>query len=116
MKRLFVSCGILVALLLSLSGYGQSKEQRLGPPISMSISPPMVSGEYVKIPYTIPYDGYIIFDLFSPEGEKIWNATAVRLKGTYVQSIKRTPLKPGSQYNFEFWYKGKKYSGKFTNA
>jgi hypothetical protein len=116
MKRFFISFGIVAALLISISGYGQTGENRLGPPISMSIAPPIISGEYVKIPYSIPYDGYIIFDLYSLEGEKLWNATCVRLKGNYVQSVKRTPLKPGTQYNFDFWYKGKKYSGKFTNA
>jgi hypothetical protein len=102
-------------LLLGLQVQAQ-RESRLGPPIAMNISPAMVSGEYIKIPYEIPYDGYIIFDLFSPEGEKVWEFSSVKLKGTHVQNIKRTPLKAGTQYTYDFWYKGKKYSGKFTNG
>ena len=85
------------------------------PEIILNLKPPLVSGNTVKLGYEIPYPGYIEFHLFGPDGTKIWQNFGVRDKGEHYQAIKRSPLEAGATYTYEFWYKGKPYSGTFTN-
>lgn len=87
-----------------------------GPEVVLHLRPALISGNSVKIPYSIPYPGYIEFHLFDPEGTKIWIGTGVREKGDHVQAIRRDKLNDGATYSFDIYYKGKKYSGKFINS
>ena len=88
----------------------------LGPEIVLHLKSTLISGNAVKIGYEIPYDGYIEFVLFNGKGEKIWYSSSVREKGEHFQAVKRNPLEANATYSFEFWYKGKKYSGSFNNS
>ena len=87
----------------------------VAPEIVLSLKPPLVQGNSVKLGYEIPYPGYIEFYLYGPDKQKIWQNFGVQDKGEHYQAIKRSPLEPGATYTFEFWYKGKPYSGSFTN-
>lgn len=87
----------------------------VAPEIILSLKPPLVQGNSVKLGYEIPYPGYIEFHLFDPEGKKIWQNFGVQEKGEHYQAVKRAPLEAGATYTFEFWYKGKPYKGSFTN-
>ena len=87
----------------------------VAPEIILSLKPPLVQGNSVKLGYEIPYPGYIEFHLFGPDGQKIWQNFGVQEKGEHYQAIKRGPLESGATYTYEFWYKGKPYKGSFTN-
>lgn len=89
-------------------------EKNKAPEIALSLKDPLISGESVKIGYKIPYPGYIEFFLYNPQGEQIWLNTNVKERGEHVQAINRTKLEKGGNYTFAIWYKGKKYTGKFT--
>jgi len=111
--------GLFMAFQLHL-GSPAPQQAELGtvmsePDIVLSLKPPLVSGNAVKLGYQIPYPGYIEFHLFGPDGTKIWQNFTVREKGEYYQSVKRSPLEAGATYRYEFWYKGKPYEGTFTN-
>ena len=89
-------------------------EKNKAPEIALSLKDPLISGESVKISYQIPYPGYIEFFLYNPQGEQVWLNTLVREKGEHIQALNRSKLDKGGIYTFDIWYKGKKYSGKFT--
>ncbi len=86
-----------------------------GPDIVLSLKPPLISGNSIKLGYVIPYPGYIEFHLFNSEGEKIWQNFGVKDKGEHYQALRRDKMDPGATYTYQFWYKGKPYPGKFTN-
>jgi hypothetical protein len=84
------------------------------PPIVLDLKPPMDGGSSIKLGYVIPYPGYIEFHLFDDKDQKIWVDYGVREKGEHYQSLKKEKLTPGLNYRYEFWYKGKPYSAKFS--
>lgn len=84
------------------------------PEIALNLLPPMVAGSSIKLPYNIPYPGYIEFFLFDPQKKKIWQDFGVKEKGDHAQSLKIDKFEKGKTYFYEFWYKGKPYSGKFS--
>lgn len=86
-----------------------------GPEIALNLKPPLISGNSIKLGYEIPYPGYIEFHLFDPDGNKIWQNFGVKEKGEHVQALRRDKMDAGATYSFEFWYKGERYPGKFTN-
>ena len=113
---------VLISILLflthpaqSLGGgndqYGLSKGS---PEITLHLKPAIVSGNSVKLGYEIPYAGYIEFHLFDAAGVKIWVDYGVREKGEHYQALRKDKLLEGKIYNYQFWYKGKPYEGKFT--
>lgn len=113
----------LITILLSITLQGSPvlsempevvTEKNKAPEIALSLQPPLISGESIKIGYKIPYPGYIEFFLYDSKGEQIWLNTYVRERGEHVQAINRTKLEKGGDYTFAIWYKGKKYTGKFT--
>ena len=81
---------------------------------TLHLKSPLVVGSSVKLGYEIAYPGYIEFYLFGPDGQKIWQNFGVQEKGEHYQSLKRSKLKEGATYSYEFWYKGKAYPGKFN--
>lgn len=91
--------------------YGLSKGS---PEITLHLQSPLVSGNSVKLGYQIPYDGYIEFHLFDASGAKIWVDYGVQEKGDHYQALRKDKLKEGETYNYQFWYKGKPYEGKFS--
>ncbi|MBP6721981.1 MAG: hypothetical protein KA239_06655 [Bacteroidia bacterium] len=91
--------------------YGISKGT---PEITLHLKQPLVSGNSVKLGYEIPYAGYIEFHLFDATGTQIWVDYGVRDKGEHVQALRADKLTAGQVYNYEFWYKGKPYPGKFN--
>jgi hypothetical protein len=84
------------------------------PEIVLHLRPPMVTGASIKLPYEIPYPGYIEFYLFDSEKKKIWQDFGVKEKGEHAQSLKSDKFDKGKTYFYEFWYKGKPYPGKFS--
>lgn len=116
--------GLFSTLIISIalswanpsSGMGDRIDVINSVDVVMNLKTPLVKGDLIQIPYEIPYPGYIEFFLYDPAGERIWIDSKVREKGEHVQAFKRGPLKSGETYTFDFWYKGKKYSGKFTNG
>lgn len=112
----------IIAILISLSvwtlpeggggnNYGISKGS---PEIALSLKQPLISGNSVKLGYAIPYAGYIEFHLFDAAGAQIWVDYGVQEKGEHYQALRVDKLVQGQNYNFEFWYKGKPYPGKFS--
>lgn len=96
---------------IAMSSTGISKGS---PEIVLHMKPPIVTGSGVELGYEIPYPGYIEFHLFNGAGEKIWVNYGVREKGENYQSLRRDKLTAGETYQYEFWYKGKPYKGKFS--
>lgn len=115
MKRLLTI--FLFLSTISLFGFSPKTEVKhvLGPEITLHFTSTLVSGNSVKIGYKIPYDGYIEFDLYDPEGERIWYTSYVREKGEYFLALRKDKLESGATYTFDFWYKGQKYPGTFSN-
>ena len=71
-------------------------------------------GASVVIEYEIPYSGMVEIRLYDKQGNKVWQNFGVREKGEHYQALRVDKLEPGVQYQFEFWYKGKPYKGKFS--
>ena len=94
----------------------QIMAQNSNPEVVLHLRETLISGNAVKIGYEIPFDGYIEFYLFSKEGERIWYSSYVKEKGSHYLALSRTKMESGTLYLFDFWYKGKKYSGSFTNS
>ncbi|MEM0997803.1 MAG: hypothetical protein AAGN35_12005 [Bacteroidota bacterium] len=82
--------------------------------IVLHMKQPLISGNSVKLGYEIPYPGYIEFYLFMADGQKIWQNFGVKEKGEHYQAIRLDKLESGTTYLYEFWYKGKRYKGRFT--
>lgn len=104
---------LLVAPVTKGIGLGVSASYG-APEIVLHLRPAMVSGNSVKLPYEIPYPGYIEFYLFDSDKKKIWEDFGVKAKGEHAQALRLDKLEKGKVYHYEFWYKGKPYPGKFT--
>lgn len=109
------SIALAIFFLFLAGGAMEVSAQQLGPPVVLHIQQELTSGNSIKIGYQIPYDGYIEFDLFNPEGERIWYTAYVREKGDHYQALRKDKLEANETYTYDFRYKGKTYSGKFTN-
>jgi hypothetical protein len=109
---------ILVFLSMSPQAPGGGNDQygisKGSPEIALHLETPLVSGNSVKLGYEIPYPGYIEFHLFDAAGTQIWVDYGVREKGKNYQALRKDKLTAGQTYNFQFWYKGKPYEGKFS--
>lgn len=115
--RTTLSLIVFLTLLLWVPSGDQGRVHARGahsPEIVLHLLPPMVSATSIKLPYKIPYPGYIEFYLFDTEKKKIWQDFGVKEKGEHAQSLKAEKFEKGKTYFYEFWYKGKPYSGKFA--
>ncbi len=95
---------------------GNLKAQVGQPEVVFHLRETLISGNSIKIGYEIPYDGYIEFYLFDKNGERIWYTSYVKEKGNHYLALNRTKMGSDEIYLFDFWYKGKKYSGSFRNS
>jgi hypothetical protein len=104
----------LAAAFLPATVGVQAASSTHAPEIVLHLRPPMVTGAAIKLPYEIPYPGYIEFYLFDSQKKKIWQDFGVKEKGEHAQSLKMDKFEKGKTYHYEFWYKGKPYAGKFS--
>lgn len=71
----------------------------------------------VRIEYTITIPGVVEFHLFDDHFRELFHDSALKndVGSKHVFFVTRKRLVPNKTYNYVFSYKGKQYSGKFTN-
>lgn len=71
----------------------------------------------VRIEYTITIPGVVEFHLFDEYFRELFHDSALKndVESKHVFFVNRKRLTPSKSYNYVFSYKGKQYTGKFTN-
>lgn len=82
----------------------------------MTVEEVIVSGETIKIDYTIPFEGYLEVYILNMKGKRLGTAAFIKPKGRHVARLSRKSLRPGEQYIWLMVYKGGEYTGSFQNG
>jgi hypothetical protein len=101
---------LALVLLVAASGLANAQMRQVA---VLQVGSIQSDAEFVRIQYTVPYEGYVEVRLFGPDDRLVGRKHYVVNVGEHEALIHRSRLQPGQQYTFTIIYKGREYPGSF---